>query len=377
MKAKPSSPLFAILAALLLITFAIEIVSVRYVDAQNCVQPDTTPRSTAFPQGRQITVHVNESQFSQAEFGCLQTAFNNWNAQNGNNFSGVTFNVTRSPTVLVTSNAAGQVTSGGTDVYQVNRSTDAVTGVAVTGGQGTTANRVNAFTNIHPNVTNCTALAQTMAHEIGHTLGLGECSACTVVQQSVMVGVPCLQRDANNNCISIDYNNTTYGLSGPTPCDNNAVHQSGYACTNHNVGACEGNGFTWDEYSCTCVTCYCNSPEHNSWCSEEEMRCTNDGRIFEWCQGLCTYYSPIVIDVAGNGFALTDANNGVFFDINGDSVPEGISWTAAGSDDAWLALDMNNDGRITSGKELFGNFTSQPDPPTGEEKNGFRAFSRV
>ena len=45
------------------------------------------------------------------------------------------------------------------------------------------------------------------------------------------------------------------------------------------------------------------------------------------------------------------------FDIDGDGVPEQISWTEADSDVAFLALDRDGDGRITSGKELFGNHT--------------------
>lgn len=94
----------------------------------------------------------------------------------------------------------------------------------------------------------------------------------------------------------------------------------------------------------------------------------------EWC-GCVTQTTPILVDVAGNGFDLTNTADGVTFNLNTVGGSEKLGWTRSASDDAFLALDRNGNGLIDDGSELFGDITAQAEPPAGEKKNGFRALA--
>src|SRR5574341_1449689 len=75
----------------------------------------------------------------------------------------------------------------------------------------------------------------------------------------------------------------------------------------------------------------------------------------------CRVWSPIVIDIEGNGFNLTDGAGGVAFDLVGNGIRRHIAWTSANSDDAWLVLDRDGDGKIDSRSEEH---TSELQSPT-------------
>lgn len=109
---------------------------------------------------------------------------------------------------------------------------------------------------------------------------------------------------------------------------------------------------------------------------EEPPDCGPGNLYNEWT-GLCEINpdgpgSPIVIATGrASDYNMTSVAQGVLFDLNGDGVPEQIAWTPANTEVAFLAIDRDGDGRITSGKELFGNFTYPG------VRNGFAALSRM
>ena len=85
--------------------------------------------------------------------------------------------------------------------------------------------------------------------------------------------------------------------------------------------------------------------------------------------------SPIIINAGRNGYKLTGIAEGVQFDLDGDGLPEQTSWTHQDSDDAFLVMDRNGNGRIDDGTELFGNHTpAYPGQRTLTAANGFEAL---
>lgn len=83
--------------------------------------------------------------------------------------------------------------------------------------------------------------------------------------------------------------------------------------------------------------------------------------------------SPLIIDMDRNGIATFKIRNGVFFDLDGNGFKEKAAWLNSG--DALLAIDLNGNGLIDSGFELFGNNTKLDDGSNAG--NGFRALAEL
>lgn len=80
--------------------------------------------------------------------------------------------------------------------------------------------------------------------------------------------------------------------------------------------------------------------------------------------------SPLVLDLNGDGVNTIGLNTGVHFDHDGNGFAERTAW--ADPKDGILVCDWNGDGKITTGAELFGNYSIKSDETLASD--GFDAL---
>ena len=85
-------------------------------------------------------------------------------------------------------------------------------------------------------------------------------------------------------------------------------------------------------------------------------------------------YSPLIIELQGEGIRLSSAKDGVYFDIDNKGAQARVAWPQDPKAAGFLVLDRNNNGKIDGINELFGNHTVGPDGYSSA--NGFLALKK-
>lgn len=349
-------------------------------------QPGTN--GAAWNRGAIVTVVINPDDFpTSTEREAIQRAFIAW--QNANTNSGVTFTFT-----------TGSSPAGAMNTFYIRRDTTETggyTNIANTGSPTSEGNiTTSAVTVIDSRITRSSAITNIMLHEIGHTFGLDHCPECAE-GSSVMTAwrIDCFC--PTNPCdAEVPLNGIRFGcppLQGPRPCDETAVNQyanypattptptptptpcaeQGQSCA-FNSDCCPGN--VCGELTFTCFPCEPdgNNPQGGPCMSEACAYCYGpmEGTYCDPSSNNC--WTPILIDVDGDGLRMTAVDDGVAFDGFGQGIRITTAWTEANSDDAWLVLDRNGNGTVDDGTELFSSASPQPTLPPPELRHGFNAL---
>lgn len=220
-------------------------------------------------------------------------------------------------------------------------------------------------------------ILKAILHEFGHLVGLGHhpfnhSQVCGGQTTPSIMNAMC-SADATNiptaltDCDKGELHDAffVYPFASPTPTPE-LLNEAGHAL-------CGDGGDNDGDIDVDCGDAGCDSACPNG-CSQWQWDlCLSMGGA-GCVDGNC--YTPILIDVLGNGFQLTSAEQGILLEVL-PCVPVKLSWTARDSDDAWLALDRNGNGIIDGAWELFGTTTPQPQPPIGISKNGFWALAEL
>jgi hypothetical protein len=102
-------------------------------------------------------------------------------------------------------------------------------------------------------------------------------------------------------------------------------------------------------------------------------RTANECELRPWLCDPNYFNCPLLVNTGQGPWHLTSSADGVEFDLDAEGIRDRTGWTAAGSTLAFVALDLNRNGRIDDGSELFGEGMLLPDG--NRAPNGFTALA--
>lgn len=369
----------------ILLFFIVVFLINKSVQADNCcLPPPRVPQAARFQQNARVTVYLDKrSGFTDIEIKAIKEGLEDWNDEPNN--SGVEYTVVETdnlPTPGANNTVIGKfVNSPGSHEAQLNLSDQRTTSGVVTNVSGT----LTFWNNIRSGNPSMLPgfLRATARHEGGHGLGL-ENSDSNGCAEGSNIMFPSRNQETfitkcDNDIIKTDSvypsptptplsSPTSSPVASPTPCaeQNQLCAFAGDCCP----------GLTCGELSNTCIPCELDPHNPRVGCTSET--CANcyaqGGTHCDTMSGNC--WTPVLVDVNGDGLRMTDSTAGIRFDGFGRGVKIQTAWTVRDSDDAWLALDRNNNGMIDDGTELFSSAAPQSLLPFPQLKNGFNALEQ-
>jgi hypothetical protein len=193
----------SLLAAALLVTISTSPASTAGQGVADA--PPAKGKRWTWPKNARVVVNISPEFSIFGARPAIESAFRRWEAEGraGGNGSGVAFRFTYNQNPVP-----------GLWTFVVSQGTVRTGGQARTTISSAESGVFAAWCVVDARVTDPTAVAHVMAHEIGHTFGLAECDSCEP-------GTSVMTR------FSGDFNDVVSGRAGPSEADNAAVRANG------------------------------------------------------------------------------------------------------------------------------------------------------